>query len=214
MPEETTSAARLTGTKLDIVEAAQRTLMKRGFSGSSAREIAAEGAFNQALIFYHFNSVHNLLLAALDEVGARRMEAYGEEFEAAKTASELAALVRRSYAEDLELGYVAVLSEMVAAGMTDEQLGPQVAERLDPWIELVEQKLDQLFGGLPIAALAPSRDIAFALIATYLGVDMLSHLQRSQDRAEGLLDVATRAAGLIDAFAPTLPGHANGKDTP
>jgi len=204
---------RPTGTKLEIIEAGQRTLVKKGFAGSSAREIAAEGDFNQALIFYHFGSVHNLLLAVLDEVGERRMEAYGEEFAAATTATELAALLKRTHAEDLELGYVAVLSEMVAAGMTNEELGPQVAERLEPWTELVESKVETLLAGLPMGALAPSRDIAFALIALYLGVDMLSHLQRSQERAEGLLDAATRGAALIDAFAPTLPQQVTGKDT-
>lgn len=197
----------LTGTKLEIVEAAHRTLVKKGFSGSSAREIAAEGGFNQALIFYHFGSVHNLLLAVLDDVGERRMEAYGAEFAAASTATELATLLKRTYAEDLKHGYVAVLSEMVAAGMTDEVLGPQVAERLEPWTALVETKLDTLLAGLPMGMLAPTRDIAFALIALYLGVDMLSHLQRSQDRAEGLLDAATRGAALIDAFAPAVPQH-------
>jgi hypothetical protein len=51
------------------------------------------------------------------------------------------------------------------------------------------------------------------LIALYLGVDMLSHLQRSQDRAEGLLDAATRGAALLDAFAPALSQNAKEKDT-
>lgn len=192
----------LKGTKLEIVNAAQRTLVEKGYSGASAREIAAEGDFNQALIFYHFGSVRNLLLAVLDEVGERRMDAYREEFEAAQTASELAAFAQRTHAEDLEHGYIAVLAEMVAAGTTDDELGPEVARRLDPWIELVEQKLTELSAGVPIAALAPPRDLAFAAIALYLGVDMLAQLQRNHERADGLFEVAARAAGLIDAFAP------------
>jgi AcrR family transcriptional regulator len=55
-----------TGTKLEIVEAAVETLKTAGFHGSSAREIARTGGFNQALIFYHFGTVRQLLLAALD----------------------------------------------------------------------------------------------------------------------------------------------------
>ena len=87
-------AATLTGTKLKIAEAALETLKQRGFAGASAREIAGAGGFNQALIFYHFGSVQNALLAALDLVSARRMEAYGPAFERARTMPELASLAR------------------------------------------------------------------------------------------------------------------------
>ena len=106
-------------TKSRIVEAALQTLKQRGFAGCSAREIAKQGGFNQALVFYHFGSVHNLLLAALDLVSNRRMQAYQPPFEQAQTVAELAALARTIYAEDLENGYVTVLAEMVAGGMSD-----------------------------------------------------------------------------------------------
>src|SRR5258708_12780511 len=56
--------ARLSGTKLQIAEAALDTLKANGFAGSSARAIAHRGGFNQALIFYHFGSVQNALLPA------------------------------------------------------------------------------------------------------------------------------------------------------
>src|SRR5580700_3047189 len=82
--------ATLTGTKLQIAEAALQTLKEKGFAGASAREIAGIGGFNQALIFYHFASVQRALLAALDLVSARRMEAYGPAFERARTLPELA----------------------------------------------------------------------------------------------------------------------------
>jgi AcrR family transcriptional regulator len=203
---------RLTGTKLQIVEAAQRTLTTKGFSGASAREIATEGDFNQALIFYHFSSVRNLLLAVLDEVSARRMDAYGEAFESATTAPELAELAKRTYDEDLEHGYIAVLGEMVAAGVTDAELGPEVAARLEPWIELVERKLEQLLAGSPVAMLAPPRDLAFGLIALYLGVDMLSHLEGNQARAESLLDLAVRGSSVVGAFLPAVSPATTTKD--
>src|ERR1039458_9555644 len=89
------------GTKLVIVEAALGTLKSKGFAGASARAIAREGGFNQALIFYHFGSVRTLLLAALDLIGDRRMNDYGPAFEAARTAPELARLARTMYDDDL-----------------------------------------------------------------------------------------------------------------
>jgi AcrR family transcriptional regulator len=191
------------GTKLQIVEAALRTLKTKGFAGASARAIAGEGSFNQALIFYHFGSVRNLLLAVLDLISERRMREYGPAFERAWSAPELAGLARTIYAEDLERGYITVLGEMVSGGVTDASLGAEVAARIEPWIEMVERKLEQMLTGTSWQALASPRDIAFGLVALYFGADMLSHMQRDQSRAESLLDLATRLATLVEAVLPS-----------
>jgi AcrR family transcriptional regulator len=191
------------GTKLQILEAALRTLRTSGYAGASARAIAREGDFNQALVFYHFGSVRNLLLAVLDLIGERRMREYGPAFERARGAPELAQLARTIYADDLERGYITVLGEMVSGGVSDASLGVEVAARIEPWIELVALKLEQLLDGTPALALASPRDLAFGLVALYFGVDMLSHLQGEHARAESLLDLAARLAALADAFMPS-----------
>jgi AcrR family transcriptional regulator len=187
-------------TKSNIVEAALETLKTKGFAGASAREIARAGGFNQALVFYHFGSVKNLLLAALDLVSDRRMDAYRPAFESAATVPELAKLARDIYDEDLENGYVKVLGEMVAGGVSDPWLGREVVARIEPWLELVEGKLRALLAGSLLEAMVPSRDLAFATIALYLGIDMLSHLDGDRARAESLLDLGVRAASLVGAL--------------
>jgi AcrR family transcriptional regulator len=192
----------LAGTRLTIAEAALRTLKDKGFASASAREIASAGSFNQALIFYHFGSVQDALLAALDLVSARRMDAYQATFERAQTLSELATLARRIYAEDLENGYVTVLGEMVAGGVSDAMLGGEVIARLQPWISMVAGKLGELLAGSPLESLVSPQDMAFSIVALYLGVDMLSHLEGSHDRAESLLDLGERYAQLAGALLP------------
>ena len=191
----------LAGTKLKIAEAALETLKERGFASASAREIASAGGFNQALIFYHFGSVQGALLAALDLVSARRMRAYQTALGRAQTLSELAGLARKIYLEDLENGYVTVLGEMVAGGVSDAELGREVAARLQPWIDIIEGKLRELAGSL-FESMVPARDVAFAIVALYLGVDMLSHLEDNHARAESLLDMVERYAPLAGALLP------------
>jgi AcrR family transcriptional regulator len=195
--------AALAGTKLEIVQAALETLKNVGFHRASAREIARAGNFNQALIFYHFGSVRNLLLAALDLVSARRMDAYKPAFAKARTIPELATLAREIYSADLEQGYVKVLGELVAGGMSDRLLGREVFARIEPWIEIVEDKLSELLVGSVFAALIPQRDVAFAFVALYLGVDMLSHLEEDRAAAESLLDLGIRYAPLAGALLPS-----------
>lgn len=198
----------LSGTKARIVEAAVQTLKAKGFAGASAREIAKTGDFNQALIFYHFNSVQNLLLAGLDLVSERRMNAYRPAFERAQTLSELAALARDIYREDLENGYVTVLGEMVAGGVSDLELGGLVVARLQPWVEMVELKVRALVAGSLFESVIPPRDLAFAIIALYLGIDMLSHLDGDRTPAESLLDLGIRAAPLAQALLPSRASEA------
>jgi AcrR family transcriptional regulator len=196
------------GTKARIVEAAVATLKAKGFAGTSAREIANTGGFNQALIFYHFGSVQSALLAALDLVSERRMRAYKPAFERAQTVAELAALAREIYREDLENGYVTVLGEMVAGGVSDRELGRLVVARMQPWVEMVERKVRALIEDSLFESMAPPRDLAFAIIALYLGIDMLSHLDGDHARAESLLDLGARAAALAQALLPSRPPEA------
>jgi AcrR family transcriptional regulator len=198
----------LSGTKLQIAEAALATLKANGYAGASARAIAHIGGFNQALIFYHFGSVQNALLAALDLISERRLADYGPRFESSRTPSELAQLARVIYDEDLEHGYITALGEMVSGGVSDPLLGAEVAARIEPWISMVERKIEALLEGSSVRSLVSSADLAFGVVSLYFGVDMLSHLQRDRARAESLLDVATRLAVLLETFLPPIPEEA------
>jgi AcrR family transcriptional regulator len=101
-------------TKQRIVDAAIVTLREEGFSGTSARAIARTGAFNQALIFYHFGTLNELLVAAFDAVTTERRERYVELFD---DEGPLEAKLRAAvdlYREDRDSGRIAVISEVIA----------------------------------------------------------------------------------------------------
>jgi AcrR family transcriptional regulator len=91
-------------TRRRIVDAAIETLKAEGFAGASARAIARRGDFNQALIFYHFNSLHGLLLAVLDETSRRRLARWEEATGKAESLPELLATTAELYSEDLARG--------------------------------------------------------------------------------------------------------------
>src|SRR3977135_2758724 len=158
-------ATKLSGTKLQIAEAALETLKANGYAGASARAIAHVGGFNQALIFCHFGSVQNALLAALDLISERRLADYGPAFETARTASELGRLARAIYDEDLERGYITALGEMVSGGVSVPLVGAEVAARLEPWTTMVERKLEQLLADSPLRALVSPADLAFGIVS-------------------------------------------------
>jgi AcrR family transcriptional regulator len=177
-------------TKERIVEAAFQTLKVEGFAGTSARAIARRGGFNQALIFYHFGTLNDLLLAALDKTSADRMSRYRDSIGKATNVDEKIQTATRLYREDLESGHITVISELVAGSLARPDLGPEVVARMEPWIEFAEGVITDLLAGSPFEGTVNPRSLAFAVVALYLGVDLLSHLDQDKSRAEALFQMA------------------------
>ena len=187
-------------TRKRIVEAAIETLKEEGFAGTSARAVAKRGGFNQALVFYHFGAMSELLLAALDETSERRMARYREALEGVNDLGRLVELAGRIYREDLDAGHMTVLAEIIAGASAVPEVGPEVVARLEPWIELTSDALARFLDGSPLGALVPRDDVAYAVVALYLGLELLTHLQGDRSRADALF----AAAGQIGA--PFLGG--------
>ena len=193
-------------TRARIVGAAIRTLKERGFAGASARAIAHTGGFNQALIFYHFGTVNDLLLAALDETSAQRMQRYRAALNGIRTLPELMAQAARIYQEDLESGHIKVLAELIAGASSSPSLGPEIVARIEPWVAFTEEVLGRVLAGSPLEPLIPIEDLAFAVVALYLGVELLAHLNGQLARAERLIDTGSQLSSLFAGMLPTSRG--------
>jgi AcrR family transcriptional regulator len=189
---------RSSETRRRLVQAAVATLQEEGFVGASARAIAERAGANQGLIFYHFGSVTNLLLAALDAVSDERLEHYSAAVEGVDSPGALVDVATAIFREDLDAGYVTVLAEMIAGASSTPGLGPAVAARIEPWTEFTQQAIEGLLGDGPFAALLPAGDVAYGIVALYLGLEMLSHLTGDQAPALDLLAHAKSLAGLLD----------------
>jgi AcrR family transcriptional regulator len=180
-----------------IVDAAIQTLIREGFAGASARAIARTGGFSQALIFYHFGTVNDLLLAALDETSARRMGRYRPLVEQAGDLGELTDAAAEIYREDLASGHIKVLAELIAGSSSVPELGPEVAARIEPWTAFARDIIARVQQSLPLAGLIPPEDLAFAVVSLYLGMELLTHLRGERAMAERLFESARGLAALV-----------------
>lgn len=184
-------------TKDRIVEAALETIKAEGFAGTSAREIARRGGFNQALIFYHFGTVNDLLLVALDRASAQTLSRYRDALASAATLPERLRGVIELYREDLICGHVTVVSEMIGGSLGHPGLGPPVVARMEPWVGLVEEAVGDAIRELGLTEIIPPRTAAMAVVALSLGVDLVYHLERDPARVEALFELAERVTDLI-----------------
>jgi AcrR family transcriptional regulator len=194
-------SSRSSATRTKLVDAAIETLKGEGYAGTSARAIAERAGLNQGLIFYHFGSVANLLLAALDSVSATRMEQYGAAVEQVGSPTELVDVATTIFREDLDAGHVAVLVEMIAGASSTPGLGPEVSARLGPWFAFAEQAVTTTLGS-PLDSVLPPGDVAYAIVALYLGLEMLTHLDGDRARALALFAHAKNLAALLQALTP------------
>jgi AcrR family transcriptional regulator len=184
-----------------IVDAALTVLKRDGFAGATSRAIAREGGFNQALIFYHFGTLDGLLLAALDRTSAERLARYRQAVEEAETIEELAAVAARVYAEDRDAGHTTVVSQMVAGSVARPELAPEMIARTEPWIELCEEALRKTFAQLPVPPTAPLRDLAYAVVTFYLGLNLLTHLDEDRAQTDRLVEQLQLMTPLVSSLA-------------
>lgn len=191
-------------TRQRIMDAAVETLREQGIVGTTARAIAQRGGFNQALIFYHFKSVPQLLMEAFSRTSDEQIARY--EAAAADVASlhDLVAIARRLHDEDIETGAVTAVTQLMAAA-TDPELGGQILDRIDRWIAIVERSLERANPAAgTLESVVPPRSAAYAISAMFLGIELLTRLDPERAEADAVFDMMANVAGLIEQLAPLL----------
>ncbi|MBW3595553.1 MAG: TetR family transcriptional regulator, partial [Actinobacteria bacterium] len=160
-----------------LIDAALVSLKERGYAGTSIRSIAAIGGFNSALISYYFGGLNQLLLAALDHSSSQRLERYRQAVDASGSLEELAGVAAQIYREDVAGGHITVFSELVAASLQHPELRAEIVARAEPWLDFVESAIRRYIEGTPFADIVPLEDVAYALVAFYLGVNLMTQLE-------------------------------------
>lgn len=192
-------------TQQALIEATIETLKTDGFAGASARAIAARAESNQALVFYHFGSVANLLLAALDAVSEARFARYREAAEQESSVSGLIAVAHAIFEEDLDTGYATVLVELIAGARSIPGFGAEIAARIAPWATFAEQSVDRAVDPMLLAATAPPAEIAYAIVALYAGLELLAGLDGDRTKARALFSRLDDLVALLDTLGVLPP---------
>ncbi|MGN9845688.1 TetR/AcrR family transcriptional regulator [Nonomuraea sp. H19] len=190
-------------TRTKLLDAALETLKKQGIAGVSARTIAAAAGVNQALVFYHFGSVDQLLAAACEHGSQQRVALYRDRFAAVTSLRELLDLGRSLHAEERAEGNVAALAQLLAGGQTDAKLAPATAGGLNRWIAEVEQALGRVLAGSPLAEFVDVAGLAKAVAAAFVGLELYEGVDA--DGAAQAMDALEELAVLVTALEDMGP---------
>ena len=176
-----------------------QTLISSGYANTSVRAIATTGGFSPALVFYHFGSVDALLLAVLDRVSGERLARYQTRLADVSNLQDLGVAMGELYAEDLQLGQLTAVQEIVGAMAFDRELGIEILARMQAWMTFAEQLAARILAGSPLAGLIDPSVIGSAVIALYMGLEIVARMRGGDSSgSSALMTTLVEAAPWID----------------
>ncbi|KOX24513.1 TetR family transcriptional regulator [Saccharothrix sp. NRRL B-16348] len=190
-------------TRQRLIDGAIDTIRRHGITGTSARTIAATAGVNQALVFYHFGSVHELLEAACLAATEARVASFAAGLDEVADLRELLDLGRRLHAEERSLGNVMVLAQLLAGAQSDPELAKATSAALELWIRPVERALDRLLADSPLADVVDTAGLARAVCAGFIGLELFEGVDPAG--AHAALDALERLAALVDVVQDLGP---------
>ncbi|GAA5173576.1 TetR family transcriptional regulator [Pseudonocardia eucalypti] len=183
-------------TRTRLLEGALETLRDRGIAGASARVIASAAGVNQALIFYHFGSVGELLTEACAHGSRERAAVYAAEFSSADSLSDLLELGVRIHKRERAEGNVIMLAQMLAGAQAEPKLAEASAAALSMWVSQLEGVLERALSGSVFAECLDVPGLARALAAAFVGFGLYD--AADHEAAEQALAAMGRLGALIE----------------
>lgn len=190
-------------TREKLLDGALRSLVEHGIAGTSARSVAAAAGVNQALVFYHFGSVDDLLAAACRRGAEQRVARHRDRLRAVTSLDDLLAFGRAMHDEERDAGHVAVLAQLLAGAQNHPRLAPATAAGLDLWIGEIEQVLRRVLAGGPLDGFADPSGLARAVAASFVGLELYEGVD--PDGAEAALTALEQLVALLAAVEELNP---------
>ncbi|HEX5088807.1 MAG TPA: TetR family transcriptional regulator [Nocardioides sp.] len=184
-------------TREKLLLATQEALVEDGIAHLSARSVATRAGVNQALVFYHFGTVSELVEAAARALSDQSVAHYRERFAAVDSLGGLLALGEEVHAHERTTGNVAVMAQLMAGAQRDEVLARTARYALDLWRSEVEAVVRRVLAPSPLADVVDADGLARAFSAAFIGLELYEGVDA--DGATAALAALERLGVLVEA---------------
>jgi AcrR family transcriptional regulator len=193
-------------TRQRILDATTETLNTEGMMGTTARSIARTGGFNQALIYYHFESLEDLFFRVIEDVNRRRLNHFGPRLEEVESLAELVEVAIELQNGEPDPRDNSAVALLVAGWPPDSSIGPKVMASLRPWDEAVTKALRRIMAKSSLVELLPVDQMAHAVSALFLGLHLLSRLDPDDPGTVGVYSALSESAEVATKLLSAFPG--------
>jgi AcrR family transcriptional regulator len=159
-------------TRDKLLRATQEGLVADGIAGLSARTVATRAGVNQALVFYHFGTMSELVEAAAEALADESLTHYRDRFAEVDSLSGLLALGEEVHAHEQTTGNVAVMAQLMAGAQRDEVLARAARHAMDLWRQQVEAVVRRVLEPTPLAEVVDPDGLARAISAAFIGLEL------------------------------------------
>jgi AcrR family transcriptional regulator len=164
--------ARGDATRSQILEAARDVLAADGYSGTTTRAVAERAGVQLSLVHYHFGGKRGLLAAVLEHENERLLARQQQLYAAVEPLADKWRTACAYLQDDLRSGYVRILWELWAAGLTDEDLARRWREAFSAWRLLLEQVVTEWVASTGVELPMSPRAIATLVANTFQGAEV------------------------------------------
>ena len=164
--------ARGDATRNQILEAARDVLAADGYSGTTTRAVAERAGVQLSLVHYHFGGKRGLLAAVLEHENERLLARQQQLYAAVEPLADKWRTACAYLQDDLRSGYVRILWELWAAGLTDEDLARRWREAFSAWRLLLEQVVTEWAASTGLELPMSPRAIATLVANTFQGAEV------------------------------------------
>ena len=162
----------MSDTKAQLLAATQVVVRRDGLVGTSARVVAAEAGVNQALVFYHFGSVTELVAAACRAASEASAATYRAELAEVSSFTELLVLGRSLHDREQQAGNVAVMAQLMAGAQSDRALADAARHAMAAWTVEIETTVRRVLGGSVLLDVVDPAGLARAISAGFIGLEL------------------------------------------
>ena len=193
----------MSDTRTRLLDGALETLGTKGIAGVSARTIAAAAGVNQALVFYHFGSVDELLAAACTYGAQQRLALHASRLDAVRSLSGLLAVGLELHQQERADGNVIVLAQMLAGAKSEPRLAPATGQALELWIGAIETVLRRVLAGSPLAEILDAGGLARSIASAFIGFELYEGVDPAG--ADQAMAAIAQLGVLVDAIEDLGP---------
>jgi AcrR family transcriptional regulator len=199
-------------TRDKLLAAAAEALARDGLSGVSARAIACRAGVNQALVFYHFGSVSDLLEAAVRRSVDLAVASYRDRFADVGSLGELLALGRDLHRMERRRGNVAQMAQVMSGAQRDPILAKAGRYAMQRWTSEIEAVLARLLPGSVVEGLVDPGGLARAVAGGSIGLELYAGVDRAgAESALDTLDAMGAVLAALDDLGPMATRAVRGR---
>lgn len=199
-------------TRAQLLEAAARVFLRRGFFAASVDEVAAEAGFSKGAVYAHFESKDDLFLAVVEERIHQRVLAISGLVDAGGEVGAQALEAGGRFMDVLheEREWVLLTLEFWACAARSPELGPAFTLRHRDFRAAVARLIEEQAGRLGIALPMPAGRLASAVLALGHGIT-LEKLADPEETPDELFGELLSALFGFAGPGPGLPGSRRGR---